>query len=122
MLRFKVKNVSAGEHHSACLTDDGKAFTFGLSHRIPLQVTMNGLSDEVVVKISCGNKHGMILTATGKLYGYGDNTQKQIDSSGVRYTDDSPKQIHTNVNWIDVHAGLHHTMGLDSSNIFTNFF
>ncbi|XP_077337105.1 regulator of chromosome condensation-like [Lithobates pipiens] len=85
----KVVQVSAGDSHTAALTEDGRVFIFG-SFRdnngvigllepmkksvVPVQVQI----DAPVVKIASGNDHLVMLTADGDLYTSGCGEQGQL--------------------------------------------
>ncbi len=52
---------------------------------------------------------------SGKLYGYGNSSSNQVHQ-GMYIEDDAPIQLHKDIEWKDVHAGLEHTMALDVNN------
>ncbi|XP_072277063.1 regulator of chromosome condensation [Pyxicephalus adspersus] len=96
-LSEKVVQVSAGDSHTAALTEDGKVFLFG-SFRdnngvigllepmkksvVPIQVEI----DAPVVKIASGNDHLVMLTADGDLYTSGCGEQGQLGRVPERFT------------------------------------
>lgn len=75
--------VSAGELHSAAVTEDGDVYTWGdgfcgqLGHGdkrpqvLPVQVTKGGLDDECVTNISCGSRHTLAVTEDGDCFSWG---------------------------------------------------
>ncbi|KAG8451226.1 hypothetical protein GDO86_003458 [Hymenochirus boettgeri] len=96
-LAEKVVQVSAGDSHTAALTEDGRVFVFG-SFRdnngvigllepmkkcaVPVQVKMN----VPVVKIASGNDHLVMLTIDGDLYTSGCGEQGQLGRVPERFT------------------------------------
>uniref|UniRef100_A0A2C9JH74 HECT domain-containing protein n=1 Tax=Biomphalaria glabrata TaxID=6526 RepID=A0A2C9JH74_BIOGL len=78
----RIKYICCGENHTACLTVDGRVFTFGagtygqLGHGscnneiLPRQVIE--LSGSEVSQIACGRNHTLALNAkSGRLYAFG---------------------------------------------------
>ncbi|XP_021055462.1 regulator of chromosome condensation isoform X1 [Mus pahari] len=88
-LQEKVVQVSAGDSHTAALTEDGRVFLWG-SFRdnngvigllepmkksvVPVQVQL----DAPVVKVASGNDHLVMLTDDGDLYTLGCGEQGQL--------------------------------------------
>ncbi|XP_055979564.1 regulator of chromosome condensation isoform X3 [Sorex fumeus] len=88
-LQEKVIQVSAGDSHTAALTEDGRVFLWG-SFRdnngvigllepmkkslVPVQVQLS----TPVVKVASGNDHLVMLTADGELYTLGCGEQGQL--------------------------------------------
>uniref|UniRef100_A0A2K6UYZ8 Regulator of chromosome condensation n=1 Tax=Saimiri boliviensis boliviensis TaxID=39432 RepID=A0A2K6UYZ8_SAIBB len=82
-LQEKVVRVSAGDSHTAALTDDGRVFLWGSfrdnngpmkKSMVPVQVQL----DVPVVKVASGNDHLVMLTADGDLYTLGCREQGQL--------------------------------------------
>ncbi|XP_068125384.1 regulator of chromosome condensation [Hyperolius riggenbachi] len=88
-LQEKVIQVSAGDSHTAALTEDGKVFLFGSfrdnsgvigllepmkKSMVPIQVRI----PSPVVKIASGNDHLVMLTSDGNLYTSGCGEQGQL--------------------------------------------
>ncbi|XP_069479046.1 regulator of chromosome condensation isoform X2 [Ambystoma mexicanum] len=96
-LQEKVVQVSAGDSHTAALTEDGRVFLIG-SFRdnngvigllepmkqsvVPIQVQIN----VPVVKIASGNDHLVMLTSEGDLYTSGCGEQGQLGRVPERFT------------------------------------
>ncbi|XP_061675987.1 regulator of chromosome condensation [Syngnathoides biaculeatus] len=89
VLDEKVVQVSAGDSHTAALTEEGTVYVWGsfrdnngviglLDHFkttvVPTKVPMT----EAVVKVTSGNDHLVMLTATGNLYTSGTAEQGQL--------------------------------------------
>uniref|UniRef100_A0A8D2CVR5 Regulator of chromosome condensation 1 n=1 Tax=Sciurus vulgaris TaxID=55149 RepID=A0A8D2CVR5_SCIVU len=88
-LQEKVVQVSAGDSHTAALTEDGRVFLWGSfrdnngvigllepmkKSMVPVQVQL----DIPVVKVASGNDHLVMLTADGDLYTLGCGEQGQL--------------------------------------------
>lgn len=81
--RFRVTCISAGELHSAAVTDDGDLYTWGdgfcgqlglggkRPQLLPQQVTKSGLEDECVSVVSCGARHTLCVTEDGEAFSFG---------------------------------------------------
>ena len=89
-----ITQIACGRWHTMFLTDLGEVYGCGWnsSYQInsdggtinsPTQVTILpiGSTDEII-QIACGHYHTMFLTNSGKVYGYGMNYSKQINSDG----------------------------------------
>ncbi|KAM5321381.1 regulator of chromosome condensation isoform 1-T1 [Glossophaga mutica] len=88
-LQEKVVQVSAGDSHTAALTEDGRVFLWGSfrdnngvigllepmkKSMVPVQVQLS----VPVVKVASGNDHLVMLTADGDLYTLGCGEQGQL--------------------------------------------
>ena len=79
----RIVTVSAGELHSAAVTEDGDLYTWGdgfcgqLGHGDkrpqlePKQVEQGGLEDECVATVNCGNRHTICITEEGEAFSFG---------------------------------------------------
>ncbi|MXQ79438.1 hypothetical protein E5288_WYG000337 [Bos mutus] len=88
-LQEKVVQVSAGDSHTAALTEDGRVFLWGSfrdnngvigllepmkKSMVPVQVQLS----VPVVKVASGNDHLVMLTVDGDLYTLGSGEQGQL--------------------------------------------
>ncbi|CAH1792116.1 unnamed protein product [Owenia fusiformis] len=77
-----IKQVSCGEEHSACITDEGMMYTFGSNYYgclgveeadeevlLPLQVPF--FAENPVEMVSCGQSHVVALTRDNQVYTWG---------------------------------------------------
>jgi len=74
--------ISAGELHSAVVTDDGDVYSWGdgfcgqlglgdkRPQLLPCQVR-HGLEDECVASVSCGARHTLCVTEEGEVFSFG---------------------------------------------------
>ena len=81
--RVRCTYVSAGELHSAAVTEDGDLYTWGdnfcgqlgIGNKRPKvepeQVVLGGLEDECVEVISCGHRHTIVVTEDGECFTFG---------------------------------------------------
>jgi alpha-tubulin suppressor-like RCC1 family protein len=83
----KVKQLFAGEDHSACITEDGEGYIwgYGLDGRLGNKNKMNqnvptkiSIIDEKIKKISCGGHHTAILTESGDLFMCGNGRDGEL--------------------------------------------
>uniref|UniRef100_A0A8C5P850 Regulator of chromosome condensation 1 n=1 Tax=Leptobrachium leishanense TaxID=445787 RepID=A0A8C5P850_9ANUR len=96
-LSEKVVQVSAGDSHTAALTEDGRVFVFGSfrdnngvigllepmkKSNVPVQVQIN----VPVTKIASGNDHLVMLASDGDLYTSGCGEQGQLGRVPERFT------------------------------------
>jgi len=80
---YRCTYISAGELHSAAVTEDGDLYTWGdgfcgqlgLGNKrprvLPEQVTLGGLEDECVESVSCGYRHTLCVTEDGECFTFG---------------------------------------------------
>ena len=85
-LPYKVKDIFAGEDHSALITEDGEAYTwgYGLDGRLGNGNKQNMFSPkkanlpEKVKKIACGGNHTAFLGESGNLYMCGNGRNGEL--------------------------------------------
>lgn len=83
--------VACGARHSAVLSDTGCLWTWGDNRSSQLGVenlslscnpitlsTLAELRNQVIIDVSCGDKHTVFLSKKGKLFGMGDNSENQL--------------------------------------------
>ena len=85
--RLRVTGVAAAKHHTLACTADGHVFAWGSNKHGRLGVSgvdsvhtprrVSGFKHEVV-SVAAANKHSGGLSASGRLYTWGDNTQGQL--------------------------------------------
>ncbi|XP_066191292.1 regulator of chromosome condensation isoform X3 [Sylvia atricapilla] len=143
-LQEKVVQVSAGDSHTAALTEDGRVFVWGSfrdnngvigllepmkTSSIPLLLQL----DAPVVKIASGNDHLVMLTVDGDLFTCGCGEQGQLGRvpalfanrggrKGLRTQDTEPCFSPQNLtcfknstkSWVGFSGGQHHTVCVDS--------
>jgi len=131
MNRFAIL-VACGSEHSAVLCEQGTAITFGSSHDFrlgrrsetwvnPLPVALEMPGSARCVRLACGAKHTLFLTACGELFGCGQNAQRQLSNavSGCVTTTELPFS-HDNGMPVDIfcHPSLNVSVILTRENRF----
>ena len=134
--------ISAGDSHTAALTDDGRVFywgtfrdssgSFGLTpdgqiQKLPVHLNLPG--DRKVVKISSGADHLAMLTSAGELYTVGCGEQGQLGRVAERFVARGgrrglellllPDRVHAKNRrtvFADVWAGSYDTLALSTDN------
>lgn len=126
----KVVKISAGDHHSLILTEDGTVYSFGrnnvgqlgigntVNSSIPKKVAStadfnNGDSSNKVVDISAGEYHSLILTEDGTTYGFGSNGSRQIGTTVGNKNVPTKLEVTTefkNDNVTSISAGFNHSL------------
>jgi len=71
-------------HHFDGYLGLGELGSFGRNQSTPRAVKMNNLQNEVVVQLNVADTHTLILTQSGKVFGWGDNSFGQIGDGGVQ--------------------------------------
>lgn len=91
----RVVMISAGDSHTAALTEDGKVFAWGTFRDSsgPIGLTTDGIqktpirffSDVFVKKISSGSDHLIALTVDGEIFTVGNSEQGQLGRVPERF-------------------------------------
>jgi alpha-tubulin suppressor-like RCC1 family protein len=91
----KIIDIAAGDSHSLVLTTSGKLYIWGNNNLGQLGLGDSGLNTErtipTLVKIpplktiAAGHSHTLAFTIKCKLYGWGDNRDKQLDIISNEY-------------------------------------
>jgi alpha-tubulin suppressor-like RCC1 family protein len=100
----RVTEVAAGSEHSLAVTESGQLYAFGLNQSgqlgvpagsdtygpnpLPALVTLPGQVGGVV-QVAAGSFHSLALTASGQLYGFGDNFYAQAGTTTGNGTGDA---------------------------------
>ncbi|XP_049440806.1 regulator of chromosome condensation [Epinephelus fuscoguttatus] len=134
-LEEKVVQVSAGDSHTAALTEDGKVYMWGtfrdsnggigllepmMNSTLPIKVPVT----EPVVKIASGNDHIVMVTLEGNLYTSGNAQQGQLGRVSERFSDRGGRkglsrllvpqivEVKGKVHFIDAFCGAYLTFAL----------
>jgi regulator of chromosome condensation len=141
-LPSKVRQVSAGDSHTAALTEDGHVYiwgtfrdssgSFGLTpdgqiQKLPVMLPLPG--NREVIKISSGSDHLAMLTTGGELYTVGCGEQGQLGRVAERFAARGgrrglellllPDRVHAKNRrtvFADVWAGSYDTLALSTDN------
>lgn len=92
-----IKCISSGWGHSVILSHSGKVYICGRNYRgqigidpdiciknpknhpyVPKFTLLESLQNEYIDKIECGGEHTAAITNDGRLYLWGDNSEKQL--------------------------------------------
>jgi hypothetical protein len=69
-------------------------------------------------KIIAGDNHFLVIKSDSSLWGFGDNAQNQLGT--LKDSEDSTSKlvkINSTVDWVDIAAGLSHSLGIDAEGI-----
>jgi alpha-tubulin suppressor-like RCC1 family protein len=107
----QIAQISAGTYHSLALTSTGQLYAFGQNgygqlgtatnngtnnpNPTPAQVILPGASGQIT-QIAAGAYHSLVLTATGQLYAFGQNTHGQLGTAtnnGTENPNPSPTPV-----------------------------
>ncbi|XP_074538695.1 regulator of chromosome condensation [Halichoeres trimaculatus] len=136
-LEGKVVQVSAGDSHTAALTDDGTVYIWGsfrdnngviglLEPMKPCNFPVKVPVTETIVRISSGSDHVVMITLEGNLYSFGNAEQGQLGRVPQCFSDRGarrglapllqPHVLHfkKKVSFTDVFCGSYHTFALSS--------
>jgi len=121
MVDQRVVQVSAGDHISACLDEQGNCYTWGGSSgtRRPVRLTIpNKAAEERCAKVVCGGKHSMILTTKNRLLCAGNNEHGQCYPPNLFTPKSEVMEIpcpDSGYVWRDVVCGLKYTLAITTS-------
>jgi alpha-tubulin suppressor-like RCC1 family protein len=123
----KIEQICAGQYNAAALDSTGRVYIWGYNVNANLgqgntvastiaKIVNGVLTNEVVVQISCGNQHTVVLTRNGTVFTWGFNNYGQV-GDGSAATRSSPVQIYMDVflykrRVSQVCAGYQHTLAL----------
>lgn len=123
----QFKQIEAGNRFTMALTTDGEVFWWGQDHgknssylELPVHAfrptLLPGLKDQKIVKLAVGHEHAIFLSNNGKLFGWGNNNDKQLCTSQLERTSVAVP-ITTNIPIEDVAAGFFHTFLVSPTDI-----
>lgn len=129
----KIKQVSCGDYHTLCLTDDGQVYTWGGNlHKKLGQRSSSGkgsskpglvtqLKEKNIIYVDCGDFHSIALGSDGKLYSWGGGgSHFNKGQCGLGHTNDTdePTIIKSlrSKEIVKVSCGGYHTLALTSQN------
>eukprot|EP01022_Parablepharisma_sp_SALTPOND_P019911 TRINITY_DN348_c0_g1_i1.p1 TRINITY_DN348_c0_g1~~TRINITY_DN348_c0_g1_i1.p1 ORF type:complete len:1251 (-),score=130.51 TRINITY_DN348_c0_g1_i1:17517-21269(-) len=128
----KAKMVAAGRDHSMCLTTHNEIFTWGngikgkLGHgneseqKYPKEITI--IHQHTPIFISAGDSHSACVTASGKLFTWGDGEYGKLGHSNTQ-TVLSPMRVLalSEVEIVTVSCGAFHTLAVDKAGMVWSF-
>ena len=134
-----IIEISAGEHHTAAITSEGRVFTWGnncnkqlgdgttTDRYTPTEITsyFNLNAGETIIGIAAGIFNTAAITSEGRVFTWGYNGHGQL-GDGTTISRDTPAEITSNFNLntgetiIEITAGQYHTAAITSEGrIFT---
>jgi alpha-tubulin suppressor-like RCC1 family protein len=117
----KVVMISCGAVFSMALTESGRVYSWGHKAVGNLGIESNrsfdnrrpnpvSIEDHLIVKISCGHSHGLLLTKNGEVYAFGNNKCGQI-GIGSYENQSIPKRLEMK-NITDVSSHAKHSLSI----------
>jgi len=126
--RHKISYISAGVFHAACVTQDGKVFSWGYGKdgqcghgdravHSPIPREVKSLKSKAT-KVACGDGHTSVLCEDGKLYVFGRGRDgqlgrgDQLESVASYRTEPRPVEFFqkNGMKVVDVSLGGEHSM------------
>ena len=122
--RKKVKEFFNGYDFVLCLTSDNKLFSWGRNDHGQLGVgsvnlyryysphLIHGINNKII-QVCCGERHSLVLTEEGVVYGWGDNRWGQT-GVGQQYENViiSPKQWNIESKVIKIHCSSNQSFAI----------
>jgi hypothetical protein len=129
---LKIIDIKSGGCHFIALVESGVVYAWGDNEfgqigngsedeyqMAPIKV--NGFNNESVVMISCGKRHSMALTKSGRVYSWGDNRYGQLGIGSYEHSN-KPKYIKMNDVCIKkISCGRNHSLLLTSDGVVYTF-
>ncbi|WP_210514815.1 RCC1 domain-containing protein [Hymenobacter terricola] len=120
--------VAAGISHTLAITTDGRLYAWGCnhegqlgdgtttSHESPVAIEVPGTAHTSWKQVAAGSSHSLALTADGRLYTWGINTNGQL-GNGLARDCTTPIEVPlpasaATTTWAQVAAGNDHTLAL----------
>ena len=113
-----ILQICAMTNTSMVLDSSRKLYTFGSNQmgnlgcgsnrtsKVPVEVKPKNDNDDMIKRISCGYRHGLVLYESDELWSFGDNWYGQ-SGTGVQSCEFTPKKILDNVEVISSGGHLH---------------
>lgn len=130
-----TRNIVAGDSHVVILDTmtisnqlNGRLFTMGKASKGRLGIPQGtaadywelvpvwGIPDKDLISVAAGSRHSMVLTKSGLVYAWGDNSHGQLGNSTVTDTTWMPVKVTFPVGTpqiINITAGAEHSMAQD---------
>jgi len=128
-----IIQISAGGQHSLLLSSDGQVFGFGqnrhgqlgiglTSEKEPRPIAVNTtgvLQGKIIIQISAGLVHSLVLSSDGQVFGFGDNTYGQLGIGRITWSEKLPIAVNTTgalqgKRIVQMSAGTTHSLVLSS--------
>ncbi|XP_021334464.2 uncharacterized protein rpgra [Danio rerio] len=122
-----IKLLSAGDHTSAALTEDGRLFLWGDnsagqlgfgndSHALlPKELNMG----QSIHWVSCGYRHSALVTDSGDVYSFGESADGRLGLSAHQLANHSyPQRVESLHSVLQVACGGKHTLALTEDELY----
>ncbi|EGG23607.1 hypothetical protein DFA_05741 [Cavenderia fasciculata] len=126
----KIRHLSSGTYHNACIFDDGTTFLWGIGNsgqigspvyrRLQFEPYNNTMLKEIgTIKIECGSTFTLALTDSGDVYSFGSSVFNELGHDNefnerVPTRIDNPLLSQSPI--IDISCGFSHSMALSRDN------
>jgi len=81
----RVTDMDAGYQHTACVTESGELFMWGMGLSLE-PVLVNEMLNEKCVAVACGQNYTLVLTEDGKLYSFGNGKTGVLGHANTKTT------------------------------------
>ena len=88
LIRYRARQVAAGESHSLVLMESGQVFSFGKNtcgqcgvmgqEEVENPTLIQGLAEQVIVSINTNSDHSFAISNTGQVWAFGNNASGQL--------------------------------------------
>lgn len=112
-------SINCGSFHCIAFKSDGTIWTWGTNSYGQLG---NGITSNTVniptyfglqsdwLKLALGAFHTLGIKTNGTLWAWGSNIEGQLGYENTQFFNNTPFQVGTSTNWLNVDAGEHHSV------------
>ncbi len=116
----EMLTVSASEHHTLALKNDGMVWAWGTNNEYELGNTISGIQSTPVqvmgisdvVAISAGIYYSLALKRNGTVWAWGSNVNKALGENSEDRNNPTPRQLIGLSNIVNISAGESHSLAL----------
>lgn len=101
-------SVSAGQHYSLVVTEEGKLYAFGAypTARNSTDGIVNFPANIIIVSAAAGNEHVIALTQAGQVYAWGSNANGQLGRREIHGTEETPRAVFGDPNIVHTNSNI----------------
>ncbi|CEL96601.1 unnamed protein product [Vitrella brassicaformis CCMP3155] len=118
---WQVEQVACGAMHTACVTEAGQVWLWGVSEMLGHSTTLDSWEpsrlltlDRPVRRLSCGSEHALAVTTDGRVWAWGKGMHGQL-GNGLARDSSEPTLIPTLHDCFDVACGEDFSAALRST-------